>query len=52
MLQVLHVKAAQKKLKQYTETKMNLLDTLLMLLRWKRDGWEVHPVIDDFQNWV
>ena len=23
---------------------MNYLDTLWMLLRWSRDGWEVHPI--------
>ena len=32
---------------------MNFLDTLIMLLRWKHDGWEVHPIIDDeFTGWV
>ena len=32
---------------------MNLLDTLIMLLRWKQQGWEVHPLVDsDFQGWI
>jgi len=32
---------------------MNYLDTLLMLLRWARDGWEVHPIINnEFSGWV
>jgi hypothetical protein len=31
---------------------MNLLDTLIMLLRWKQQGWEVHPLItDEFTGW-
>ena len=31
---------------------MNCLDTLIMLLRWRRDGWEVHPIInDEFSGW-
>jgi hypothetical protein len=33
---------------------MNYLDTLLMLLRWSKDGWEVHPIdlSTDFNGWV
>jgi hypothetical protein len=32
---------------------MNLLDTLIMLLRWKQQGWEVHPLIEsEFQGWI
>ena len=32
---------------------MNFLDTLIMLLQWKQDGWEVHPLItDEFAGWV
>jgi hypothetical protein len=31
---------------------MNLLDTLLTLLRWKREGWDVHPIIDEFHGWI
>jgi hypothetical protein len=31
---------------------MKFLDTLLMLLRWKKEDWEVHPVIaDEFRGW-
>ena len=31
---------------------MNYLDTLLTLLRWKQQGWEVHPCIDtEFTGW-
>lgn len=31
-----------------------MIDTIIMLLRWKRDGWEVHPINlkDDFHGWV
>jgi hypothetical protein len=37
-----------------TGVSMNYLDILWTLLRWKNDGWEVHPInIDDeFQGWV
>jgi hypothetical protein len=32
---------------------MNFLDTLIMLLRWKQQGWEVHPLIDsEFRGWI
>jgi hypothetical protein len=33
---------------------MNYLDTLLMLLRWAQDGWEVHPInlSTDFDGWI
>ena len=32
---------------------MNFLETLTMLLRWKQQGWEVHPIIDsEFRGWV
>jgi len=33
---------------------MNFIDILLTLLRWKNDGWEVHPINldDDFSNWI
>jgi hypothetical protein len=31
---------------------MNLVETLVMLVRWKQQGWEVHPLIaDDFTGW-
>jgi len=36
-----------------TGVSMNYVDTLIMLLRWKREGWDVHPIIDkDFAGWV
>jgi hypothetical protein len=32
---------------------MNLIETLIMLLRWKQQGWEVHPIVDsEFQGWI
>jgi hypothetical protein len=33
---------------------MTYLDTLIMLLRWKNQGWEVHPIIDfgEFTGWI
>jgi hypothetical protein len=33
---------------------MNFIDILLTLLRWKKDGWEVHPINfdDEFNGWV
>jgi hypothetical protein len=32
---------------------MNYLDVLLTLLRWKQQGWEVHPIVDtDFHGWI
>jgi hypothetical protein len=32
---------------------MNYLDTLIMLLRWRQQGWEVHPDINnEFSGWV
>lgn len=32
---------------------MNFIETLTMLLRWKQQGWEVHPIIDsEFRGWV
>lgn len=34
----------EKAHKQRTGIKMiNLIDTLRMLMRWQREGWEVHP---------
>ena len=31
---------------------MNFIETLIMLLRWRQDGWEVHPIITgDFEGW-
>jgi hypothetical protein len=32
---------------------MNFIDTLVMLLRWKDMGWEVHPIVtDEFHGWI
>jgi hypothetical protein len=32
---------------------MNFIETLIMLLRWKQQGWEVHPVINsEFRGWI
>jgi hypothetical protein len=32
---------------------MNYLDTLWMLLRWRQQGWEVHPLVDsEFHGWI
>ena len=31
---------------------MNFIKALTMLLRWKQQGWEVHPIItDEFRGW-
>ena len=31
---------------------MTFVETLVMLLRWKQQGWEVHPVITgEFEGW-
>ena len=31
---------------------MNLIETLVMLFRWKQQGWEIHPLItDEFIGW-
>jgi len=33
---------------------MRFINDLIMLIRWARDGWEVHPTIDseEFGGWV
>ena len=33
---------------------MRFLDVLLTLLRWKNEGWEVHPinVDNEFNGWI
>jgi hypothetical protein len=33
---------------------MNCLDALLMLLRWSKEGWEVHPIDikTEFGGWI
>jgi hypothetical protein len=31
---------------------MTFVETLVMLFRWKQQGWEVHPLIaDEFIGW-
>jgi hypothetical protein len=32
---------------------MTYLDILITLLRWRRNGWEVHPINlqEEFQGW-
>jgi len=27
---------------------MRFIDDLIMLFKWARDGWEVHPIIDNY----
>jgi hypothetical protein len=30
-----------------------MITTLLMLMRWKAQGWEVHPImLDEFAGWI
>jgi hypothetical protein len=32
---------------------MTFIETLIMLLRWQQQGWEVHPIVDsEFQGWI
>ena len=32
---------------------MKLLDDLIMLYKWAREGWEVHPIVDkEFEGWI
>ena len=32
---------------------MSYLDALWTVLRWKRDGWEVHPIVGaEFRGWI
>jgi hypothetical protein len=32
---------------------MRLLNDLIMLYKWAKEGWEVHPIIDDeFRGWL
>ena len=33
---------------------MTYLDILLTLFRWKKDGWEVHPINldNEFTGWI
>jgi hypothetical protein len=32
---------------------MRCIDDLIMLFKWAKDGWEVHPIVDDeFRGWL
>jgi hypothetical protein len=32
---------------------MTFIQTIIMLFRWKDQGWEVHPInLDEFNGWV
>jgi len=32
---------------------MTFINDLIMLIRWAKEGWEVHPMIDnEFKGWV
>jgi len=32
---------------------MRLLNDLIMLYKWAKEGWEVHPIIDnEFEGWI
>jgi len=33
---------------------MTFVETLIMLFRWKTQGWEVHPInlADEFNGWI
>ena len=33
---------------------MSYLEALLMLMRWAREGWEVHPIVssEEFEGWL
>ena len=32
---------------------MSILDDLMMLYKWAKEGWEVHPIIDnEFEGWI
>lgn len=32
---------------------MNYLDVLWTLMRWKNEGWEVHPIdLEEFGSWL
>ena len=32
---------------------MRFIDDLIMIIRWAREGWEVHPIInDEFKGWI
>jgi len=33
---------------------MNFIETLVMLIRWKQQGWEVHPIDlkNEINGWI
>jgi hypothetical protein len=32
---------------------MSFINDLIMLLNWAKDGWEVHPILDnEFKGWI
>ena len=32
---------------------MRFIQDLVMLYKWAKEGWEVHPLIDDeFEGWI
>jgi hypothetical protein len=32
---------------------MRCIDDLMMLYKWAREGWEVHPIVDEeFEGWI
>ena len=32
---------------------MNFINDLIMLIKWAKEGWEVHPIIDsEFKGWI
>jgi hypothetical protein len=32
---------------------MRCINDLIMLFKWAKDGWEVHPIInDEFKGWI
>jgi hypothetical protein len=32
---------------------MRFIEDLIMLFNWAKDGWEVHPIVDnEFEGWV
>jgi hypothetical protein len=32
---------------------MKCINDLIMLYKWAREGWEVHPIVDDeFGGWI
>jgi len=32
---------------------MRCIDDLIMLYKWAKEGWEVHPIVDsEFKGWI